>query len=398
VSRSLELVAGLVLALVGLVLAAGAMEVGVRLLHLEPDRFWQQDPLLGTRLAPGRSGWWTQEDREFVVPVTINSHGWRDVERPLDKPAGTTRVLVLGDSFAEALQVPLEDSFPRRLEAGLNQALEAPVEVVNTGTSGFGTAGQLLLLRRDGVRHQPDVVLLAFYPGNDVMNNSSELDVTLVPRYDTEGRLERVVANKPAREPPGLVGRLLASSQAYLYLRRRIVTGHPDLARRLGLGRPAATAPAPGPDFVPATYGVYTPPEGDWALAWERTETLIRAIREETRAMGARMAVAVVAGRDEVYPEWWAEVLETYPAMKDRDLDLDRPRRRIVEICRRLGIPVLELAPVMRERRDGPPLHFHRDGHWTAAGHHLAAAEMANFLVKEGLFTKDTEGQPYELH
>jgi hypothetical protein len=109
VSRSLELVAGLALALVGLVLAAGAMEVGVRLLHLEPDRFWQPDPLLGTRPVPGRSGWWTQEDREFVVPVTINSHGWRDVERPVDKPPGTTRVLVLGDSFAEALQVPLDD-------------------------------------------------------------------------------------------------------------------------------------------------------------------------------------------------------------------------------------------------------------------------------------------------
>lgn len=395
-SRSRELVAGLVLALIGIAFAAAALEGGVRLLHLEPDRFWEPDPLLGSRLVAGHSGWWTQEDREFVVPVQINSQGRRDVERPLQKPAGTLRVLVLGDSFAEAMQVPLDEIFARLLEERLNAAGEIPVEVVNAGVSGYGTAAQLLLLRRDGVRLRPDVVLLAFYPGNDVMNNSTELESTLIPRYDEQGRVERVEMARGDRRQGSVLGRLLSHSIAYRYLRRRIVTGHPHLAARLGLGH-APAAPAGG-DAVPVAYGVYAAPAGDWHLAWQRTEDLLGALRDEVAAMGARLAVVVVAGRDEVYPEMWAEVLETYPAMQQRAWDVDAPRRRVVEICRGLGVPVLELAPAMRERREEQALHFRRDGHWTAAGHRLAAEEMANFLVKGGLLTKDTEGQPHELH
>jgi len=63
--------AGVMLAGLGLVFAVGMLEVGVRSLHLVPDRFWEPDPVVGVRLIPGHRGWWTQEDREFVVPVEI---------------------------------------------------------------------------------------------------------------------------------------------------------------------------------------------------------------------------------------------------------------------------------------------------------------------------------------
>ena len=393
--RTTELIAGLVLALVGLVFAAAALEVGVRVLHLEPDRFWEPDPLLGTRHIPGKSGWWTQEDREFVVPVQINEQGWRDVPRAVEKPAGATRILVLGDSFSEAMQVPVEQSFPRRLEEELNKGSKRPVEVVNTGISGFGTAGELLLLRRDGARYAPDVVLLAFFPGNDVMNNSPTLEKTLIPAYGPDGAVQKVVSADPQRQPRGFFSKLLARSKAYQYARRRLVTGHPDLARRLGLGNAEKTALAG--DGIPPGYLVYAPPDAAWQEAWSHTETLIDATNAQAKAMGSRLAVAVVSSREEVYPEWWDEARQTYPAMQGRTWDVDAPRRRIVELCKARGIPVLELAPVLRAQRGGEPLHFHRDGHWTAAGHRIAAESMANFLVKEGLLTKDTEGD-HEVH
>ena len=78
--------------------------------------------MLGTRQIPGKQGWWTQEEHEFVVPV-------RD-QRATDcatsstrrrSRAGTYRILVLGDSFVEALQVPLETTFARQLEGLLKR-------------------------------------------------------------------------------------------------------------------------------------------------------------------------------------------------------------------------------------------------------------------------------------
>src|SRR5690606_3914579 len=128
---------------------------------------------------------------EFRVPVRINSHGLRDRERSLEKPAGSRRVLVVGDSHVEALQVELEDAIGPQLEQRLRASL-GTVEVVSAGVSGYGTAGELLLFRSLGWRFEPDLVVLAFYPGNDVKNNSPLLEKALVPEYDSEGALVRI--------------------------------------------------------------------------------------------------------------------------------------------------------------------------------------------------------------
>ena len=77
--RARDLLAGAALAGVGILFALVMLEMGVRWMHLVPDRFWEPDPVLGARLIPGMRGWWTQEDREFVVPVQINHLWLRDV-------------------------------------------------------------------------------------------------------------------------------------------------------------------------------------------------------------------------------------------------------------------------------------------------------------------------------
>jgi hypothetical protein len=384
-----------VLVAFGLGMAAATVEVAVRVLHLEPDRFWEPDPLVGSRHIAGKSGWWTQEDREFVVPIDINSEGWRDVERPVDKPAGTLRVLVLGDSFAEALQVPLEETFPRLLEGALNKESGSRVEVLNTGTSGFGTAGELLLLKREGPRYRPDVIVLAFFPGNDVMNNSPELETILVPVYGEDGTLVRVTSTKQdlRKSERSLWNRLLGYSKAVQYGRRQLAT-LPQLADGLGI---AVRKPEMAGDGVPTAFGVYTVADDRWQRAWEHTATLLEAMKAEAAGLGAKLIVAVVSSREEIYPDLWEETRRTYPAMQQGTWDVDGPRRRALELCQRLGIPVLELTSVLRQQANGERLHFPRDGHWTAAGHRLAAQAMANFLVKQRLLTKDTE-ERHEVH
>ncbi len=379
-TRRSERLAGAVLAGIGTLLALAALEVGVRMLHLVPDRFWEADPDRGVRLVAGRSGWWTQEDREFVVPIHINSHGLRDVEHAWEKPAGTKRVLVLGDSFVEALHVPLEALLARQLEGlleGLRQdAGQDRFEVISAGVSGYGTAAETLFFERDLSVYRPDVVVLAFYPGNDIKNNSPTLEDYLQPQYAPDGTLLRVVNRQKTPRP--------ARFKAYHFVRQTILRRQPELAARLvafGLLAPARVTPER--QGVPVDFGVYArSQDGEWQDAWERTERVLQRLRGRVEAQGARLVVMIVSTRDQVYAESWQQIVREHPAMQVGEWDLDGPQERVQAWCRQQQASCVALAPAFRKRarESEAPLHFPRDGHWTPAGHALAASVLAQFL------------------
>lgn len=382
-ARGRRLLGGFLLAGFGAAMALLVLEIGVRALHLVPDRFWHPDALLGTALIPGASGWWTQEEHEFVVPVRINDAGRRDLDRTLATPAGTLRVMLLGDSFVEALQVPIEQTFARGLEQRLAAAIGRPVEVVSMGVSGYGTASEYLWYRDVGRRYHPDVVLLSFYPGNDVRNNSPTLEPALPPVYDADGRLDHVAGGKGGGDggERGLLGR----SMAYQYIRKLVLTRQPVLAAWLadwGLLKRAALRPVPMEHGVPVDYWVFArQPPPAWQDAWAHTEALLSAFRDAVTADGATFMVMVVTAREQVYPDDWAQLQATYPAMRDVAWDLDGPERRVLDWCALNDVRCVPLSPAFIAARDtSPRLHWHFDGHWTPAGHALAAETMTEAL------------------
>jgi len=380
-SQARRLLGGLLLVGLGVGMALLILEAGVRILHLVPDRFWRPDPLLGTALVPDAHGWWTQEEHEFFVPVTINAAGRRDLDRPVAKAPGTFRILLLGDSFVEALQVPIEETFARGLERALTRPRGPTVEVVSMGVSGYGTAGEYLWYREIGRRFDADLVLLSFYPGNDVRNNSPTLEPALRPIYAPDGTLQRVDGGRGGDG----AARAGGWSKAYTYLRKLVLSRQPVLAARLaewGLVDRAALRPLPVQAGVPVDYWVFaTPPPPDWQDAWVHTEGLLRALRDAVRADGAELVVMVVTSREQVYPADWEALQETYPALRASSWDLDGPERRVLGWCAGEQVDCVALSPAFRAARDGAPrLHWHFDGHWTAAGHALAAQTMTQAL------------------
>jgi hypothetical protein len=99
-----------------------------------------------------------------------NSRGLRDRrEFEYAKPAGTLRVLSLGDSHTQGYEVRQEATFSAVLERYLAQR-GMPAEVLNAGVSGFSTAEALVFLENEGYKYQPDVVVLGFAP-NDFEDN-----------------------------------------------------------------------------------------------------------------------------------------------------------------------------------------------------------------------------------
>jgi len=99
-----------------------------------------------------------------------NSKGLRNArEFAYAKPAGTLRVLSLGDSHTQGYEVRQDATFSAVLERYLlRHGLKA--EVLNAGVSGFSTAEALAYLENEGYKYQPDVVVLGFY-ANDFEDN-----------------------------------------------------------------------------------------------------------------------------------------------------------------------------------------------------------------------------------
>jgi lysophospholipase L1-like esterase len=163
---------------VSLVVGLTVTEIGLRLVNYSFPTFYSPDESRGYVLTPRIEGWYRKEGESYV---RINSAGLRDVEHSKAKPANTLRIAIIGDSYAEALQVPLENAFWKVAENRLQNCSALggkTVEVINFGVSGYGTAQELITLQKQVWEYSPDVVLLAFTTNNDVTDNARALKKT----------------------------------------------------------------------------------------------------------------------------------------------------------------------------------------------------------------------------
>src|SRR3984893_12095503 len=106
----------LLLVLFGLLMGLFMSEVFLRVIGYSFPIFYTTDYYRGFSLSPGVAGHY---QREGESDVRINSDGLRDREHTKAKPADTVRIALLGDSFAEAMQVPLEQTFWSLMERRL---------------------------------------------------------------------------------------------------------------------------------------------------------------------------------------------------------------------------------------------------------------------------------------
>lgn len=118
-----------------------------------PQDISRFDETYGWSLAPGTRS--VSKATGRPVEYAINAKGLRGPEIPYDKPAGTYRIVLLGDSHTFGFGVPADAHFAALLEGYL-----PGTQVVNMGVSGYGIDQELLLLEREGFRYRPDLVMV----------------------------------------------------------------------------------------------------------------------------------------------------------------------------------------------------------------------------------------------
>src|SRR5438094_952807 len=84
------------------------VEIFMRLAGLTYPLLYRPAPFCGSALREGAEGWYRGETKNYI---RINQAGLRDREHQVRKPPGTLRIAVLGDSYAEAFQIPMEQAF-----------------------------------------------------------------------------------------------------------------------------------------------------------------------------------------------------------------------------------------------------------------------------------------------
>ena len=83
-----------------------------------PPQIGKYDATLGWAKIPNSIGYSARTDERVVYK--INSHGFRDEETTHEKPKGTFRIALLGDSRTFGYGVNLDDHFSLMLERALS--------------------------------------------------------------------------------------------------------------------------------------------------------------------------------------------------------------------------------------------------------------------------------------
>ena len=105
-------------------------------------------------------------DSNNAVYHSTNSLGFRGKEFSLEKPPGTFRIAVLGDSFTFGEGVKNDDVFSERLAQLLNNQNRGTrkfnFEVLNFGVGGYNTEQSLFLLNNMVLKTKPDMIILGY--------------------------------------------------------------------------------------------------------------------------------------------------------------------------------------------------------------------------------------------
>jgi lysophospholipase L1-like esterase len=262
----------------------------------------------------------------------INALGLRGDETSLDKPAGTLRIVVLGDSVAFGWGIEQADTLSKQLQVHFNQdSPSTHIQVWNAGVPGYATWQELSYLVEKGSAWRPDLILVPFV-FNDVDGNNDGMQTA----------------------PFGVtrVGQMLTlwtqKSALLCFLRNQA------LEFRL-----KHLNPCQGPN------------------CWGATTATLDGLVVQSRKLGSRIAVVAYPMRLQVEPSatpgYYDRALGSNPQQNYQDI--------IARLCAERDIAYLDLLPAMQSAAvQGTHSLFLDADHPNTAGSKVAAEAVYGFV------------------
>lgn len=193
------------------------------------ERSLEYEPSLFARnVFPRR----TQDaQRDPDIRYRINEHGFRGDSFPLEKPEGTTRIMIYGGSAVFDIFADRKQDWPHRVERRLRRRGHQDVNVINAGIPGNASFDVLGRLMAEGHWFDPDVVVL--YQGWNDIEDTIQLEEPLLRAYDPSEYLRYVELGDPRITYQNSIDRVLGRwSQLYLRLRLHYYQNYRRLGRQ----------------------------------------------------------------------------------------------------------------------------------------------------------------------
>ncbi len=174
-------------------------------------------------------GWYTKPNlRDEIVfenkILNTNSRGLRGTrEFSYARNPGIPRIVILGDSFTFGDEVSDDETYSHYLQQMLPAA-----EIINMGVHGYGHDQMLILFGEEGVKYQPDLVILGFN-SFDMRRNLRRFRDYSKPMFEIDGDGLRLT-NSPV-DPPDDILRFdwarprILDCWSIIHLRFRVLTG-----------------------------------------------------------------------------------------------------------------------------------------------------------------------------
>ena len=369
------------------------LEIAARFFLADLQPLMRPDKYVGSLYVSGRTVDLYSDESKKTIEVKSNSLGFRDYEFNLEKPTGIKRIAIFGDSFTDAVQVEESARFSEQLENFLNQNLpEKKYEVMNFGVAGTGTAQQYKVYQYYAAPFKPDLVIVGFYNGNDVENNS----IRLTPNSErtnyilgANGKLETA----PVTFNQKIVWQVRTFFGSHSALFRIAYKYLPNakplhqLLMKFGLV-PSQLAANAGPETLPPSFQVIKKDySGDWQNAWQVTEEIFKEFKETSVSNKAEFMILDIPDAYQCYPDRFANKIKNVGSATTTDFILAKPQQILNEFTGQNNINYLSLLDDFRKNYEETKecLYFDCRGHLTPAGHQLAAEKLFAYLKEKNL-------------
>jgi hypothetical protein len=287
------------------------------------------DPATGWRVKPN-----LRDAPAFGDKVlNTNARGLRGrTDHPYGKSAAHPRILILGDSFTFGEGVGDTETYAASLQAMMPHA-----EVLNMGVHGYGHDQMLILLREEGVKYAPDLIILGFV-AKDMERNLVGFRDYAKPKFVIE-RGALTLTDSPVPPPEEILRRDWARPRLYDIWS---ITVH-EFRKWTGLQQRAA----------------------------ERLTALILA---DMIAVAERIHARPLF----VYLPVGEEIADRTP--------LTDGERFLSGVCRTYGkVRCFSTRPFFAEEM-ARGTTFKLTGHWDPAGHRVVAKAIRRYLMGEGVW------------